>query len=104
MEKCTLGLHQLEERSGTPKSEASNATIPVNGGVIERIHWLRTVTVEVRAGTALRRYSAVKATGPDDIVFASVANGVPMRDNNVLIEWLEDAAHLRLTESRSDEN
>jgi integrase len=67
------------------KSEASNATIPVNLGVIERIHWLKTVTVEVKAGTAVRRYSAVKATGPDDIVFASVAKGVPMRDNNVLL-------------------
>jgi hypothetical protein len=60
--------------------------------VIERIHWLRTVTVEVKAGTAVRRYSAVKATGPDDIVFASVAKGVPMRDNNVLSRFIKPAA------------
>jgi len=77
---------------GTPKSEASNATIPVNLGVIERIHWLKTVTVEVKAGTAVRRYSALKATGPDDIVFASVAKGVPMRDNNVLSRFIKPAA------------
>ena len=77
---------------GIPKSEASNATIPVNRGVIERIHWLKTVTVEVKAGTAVRRYSAVKATGPDDIVFASVAKGVPMRDNNILIRFIKPAA------------
>ena len=69
---------------GYTESEASNATIPVNFGVIERIHWLKTVLVEVKAGTAVRRYSAVKATGPDDIVFASVVKGLPMRDNNSL--------------------
>lgn len=77
---------------GIPKSQASNATIPVNRGVIERIHWIKTVTVEVKAGTAVRRYSAVKATGPDDIVFASVAKGVPMRDNNILIRFIKPAA------------
>jgi hypothetical protein len=76
---------------GTPKSEASNATIAVNLGVIERIHWLKTVTVEVKAGTAVRRYFAVKATGPDDIVFASVSKGVPMRDNNILCRFIKPA-------------
>jgi integrase len=60
--------------------------------VIERIHWLKTVTVAVRAGTAVRRYSAVKATGPDDIVFASVSKGVPMRDNNILVRFIKPAA------------
>jgi integrase len=39
---------------GRPKSESSNATIPVNRGVIERIHWLKTVTVEIKAGPAVR--------------------------------------------------
>jgi integrase len=77
---------------GTPKSQASNATIPVNPGVIDRIHWLKTVKVEVKAGTAVRRYSAVKATGPDDIVFASVLKGVPMRDNNILVRFIKPAA------------
>jgi integrase len=37
---------------GAPKSESSNATIPVNRSVIERIHRLRLLTVEVRAGSA----------------------------------------------------
>jgi integrase len=77
---------------GSPKSEASNATLPVNCCVIERIHWLKTVSVEVKAGTAVRRYSALKAAGPDDIVFASVAKGVPMRDNNVLSRFIKPAA------------
>ena len=27
----------------------------------------------------------MKATGPDDLVFQSVAKGAPMRDNNILV-------------------
>ena len=38
---------------GEPKSDASNTTIPVNQKVIERINRLRTLTVDVRAGTPL---------------------------------------------------
>jgi integrase len=76
---------------GAPKSEASNATIAVNCSVIERIHWLKTVTIEIKAGSAVRRYAAVKATGPEDIVFASVAKGVPMRDNNILCRFIKPA-------------
>src|SRR5579864_5018412 len=56
---------------GAPKSEASNATIPVNSQVLERIHQLKGMTVEIRAGNAKRHYPAVKATGADDLVFAS---------------------------------
>jgi integrase len=77
---------------GVPKSEASNATIPVNSGVIERIHHLKTVIVVIRAGNATRRYPAVKASGPDDLVFASVVKGVPMRDNNILTRFIKPAA------------
>ena len=33
-----------------PKTEASNATIGVDRGVIERMHRLKLLTVEVRAG------------------------------------------------------
>ncbi len=79
---------------GIPKSEASNATIPVNAGVIERLHWLQTVTVEIKAGTAIRRYAAVKGTNPDDLVFASVKTGVPMRDNNILSRFIKPAARM----------
>lgn len=77
---------------GAPKSEASNATIPVNCVVIDRIHRLKNVTVVIRAGNASRQYSAVKASGPDDLVFASVVKGVPMRDNNVLTRFIKPAA------------
>jgi integrase len=77
---------------GAPKSKASNATIPVNRGVIDRIHRLKTVTVEIRAGNAVRRYPAVKSCGPDDLVFASVAKGAPMRDNTILTRFIKPAA------------
>jgi integrase len=77
---------------GIPKSEASNATIPVNPGVIERIQRLKTITIEVKAGTATRCYPAVKGSGPEDLVFASVAKGRPMRDNNILCRFIKPAA------------
>jgi integrase len=60
---------------GAPKSEASNATIAVNGCVVERIHRLKLLTVEVRAGLATRRYRVVKSDGPNDLVFQSVKDG-----------------------------
>jgi integrase len=77
---------------GAPKSEASNATIPVNRAVIERIHRLKLLTLEVRAGRATRRYRAVKSSGPDDLVFQSVKRGAPMRDNNILVRHIKPAA------------
>ena len=77
---------------GAQKSQASNATIPVNRSVIDRIHRLKSTTVEIKAGNAVRRYPAVKASGPDDLVFASVAKGVPMRDNTVLTRFVKPAA------------
>ena len=80
---------------GPPKSEASNATVPVNSGVIDRIHRLKVIAVEVKAGCAVRRYPAVKRSGPDDLVFQSVKSGEPMRDNNILVRHLKPAG-LRL--------
>ena len=74
-----------------PKSEASNATIPVNAAVIERIHRLKTLTVEVRAGRTVRRYKLVKADAPNDLVFQSVHKGVAMRDNNILTRHIKPA-------------
>jgi integrase len=77
---------------GAPKSEASNATIPVNAEVVKRIYRLKEVRVEVRAGRAVRRLSAVKSAGPGDLVFQSVLKGRPMRDNNILVRHIKPAA------------
>jgi hypothetical protein len=47
---------------GAPKSEASNATVPVNDCVSQRIEALKLLTVAVKAGTAVRHYPVVKAS------------------------------------------
>jgi len=75
-----------------PKSRASNATIGVDPGVIERIQRLKPLTVSVRAGRATRRYKVVKSAGPTDLVFQSVKAGKPMRDNNILTRFIKPAA------------
>lgn len=75
-----------------PKSQASKGTIPVDEHVIERIHRLKTLVVEVKAGRAVRRYPAVKACGPADLVFPSVNTGGPMHDNNILVRHIKPAA------------
>ncbi len=75
-----------------PKSDASNTTIPVSQKVVERIQRLRTMTVEVKAGSGTRRYQVVKSEGPDDLVFQSVQSGRPMRDNNILTRHIKPAA------------
>ena len=77
---------------GAPKSKASNATIPVNRSVIDRMHRLKGITIQTRAGRAIRRYPAVKSSGPDDLVFASVIKGAPMRDNTILTRFIKPAA------------
>lgn len=74
-----------------PKSRASNSTIGVDRAVIERIHRLKLLTVEVRAGLARRKYKLVKSDGPDDLVFQGVRNGKPMRDNNILVRFIKPA-------------
>jgi integrase len=76
---------------GCPKSQASNATIAVNRVVIDRIQRLMTLTVEVKAGRAVRRIEVVRAAGPEDLVFQSLMKGAPMRDNNILTRWIKPA-------------
>jgi integrase len=75
-----------------PKSNASAATIPVGREVIERLHRLRLLTVEVKAGRGTRRYKLVKMDGPGDLIFQSLEDGLPMRDNNVLTRHIKPAA------------
>jgi len=77
---------------GAPKSNASNATIGVDVEVIERICRLKNLTVEVKAGRATRRYKVVKADGPKDLVFQSIKDGRPMRDNAILSRFIKPAA------------
>lgn len=75
-----------------PKTEASAAPIAVAPQVITRIHRLKSLTVDVRAGRAVRHHKVVKADGPDDLVFQSVWTGKPMRDGNILKRFIKPAA------------
>jgi len=75
-----------------PKTEASAAPIAVEPHVIARIHRLKSLTVDVRAGRAVRHFKVVKADGPDDLVFQSVQQGKPMRDGNILKRFIKPAA------------
>jgi integrase len=76
----------------TPKTEASAATIGIEPGVIARLLRLSTLTVEVRAGRAVRKHKLVKSGGLDDLVFQSVKDGRPMNDQNILKRHLQPAA------------
>jgi len=79
---------------GIPKSQASNATIPVQSWCDRNASiGLKTVTVEVKAGTAVRRYSAVKATGPDDHCVRFSCQGVPMRGQTTSSSGLSNPQH-----------
>lgn len=75
-----------------PKTSASAATIGVSPEVINRIARLKTLTVEVRAGRAVRKHKLVKKAGPDDLVFQSVRTGCAMNDQNVLKRYIQPAA------------
>src|SRR5580704_16739314 len=76
----------------TPKTDASAATIGVEPEVIARLLRLPTLTVEVRAGRAVRKHKLVKSGGPDDLVFQSVQDGSPMNDQNILKRHIQPAA------------
>jgi integrase len=73
-----------------PKSEASKATIGVNRCVIDRLVRLNGLTIKVKAGFATRIYEASKDT-PEGLVFPSVRDGKPMRDNNILTRHMKPA-------------
>lgn len=75
-----------------PKTQASAATIGVPAEVINRIARLKSLTVEVRAGRAIRKHKLVKSAGPDDLVFQSVQDGKPMNDQNILKRHIQPAA------------
>jgi integrase len=77
---------------GKTKTGASAATISVMPHVIERIERMKTLTVEVRAGRAVRRYKLVKDDNSNGVVFQSVKDGKPMNDQNILRRYIRPAA------------
>ena len=91
-ESITIDERYCRGDWGAPKSESSNATIGVNRCVVERIHHMKLLTIEVRAGRAIRKYRVVKSDKPDDLIFQSVKDGKPIRDNNILTRFIKPAA------------
>jgi len=75
-----------------PKTTASAAPISVDSAVIARIERLKTLEVEVRAGTASRRYRVTKSARASDLVFQSLQTGGALNDQNVLKRHLQPAA------------
>jgi integrase len=76
----------------TPKTTASAATIGVAPEVVSRIHRLKTLTVDVRAGLSVRHHQVVKSHEPEDLVFQSVWKGRPMSDQNILKRHVQPVA------------
>jgi integrase len=74
------------------KTAASAATIAVEPHVIARIHRLKSLTVDVRAGLAVRRHRVVKSDGPEDLVFQSVWKAKPLNASNILKRFITPAA------------
>jgi integrase len=77
---------------GAPKSDASNATVPVLPAVLERIQRLKGLSVRIGGGRGkYQTFKLVKSDAPDALVFQSVKQGKPMRDNNVLTRHIKPA-------------
>ena len=91
---CKVSIEERYHRGdwSAPKSEASNATVEVNSSVIARLAKLKGRILRIRAGKAIRTYRLPDNPGPDDLIFASVCAGKPMRDNNVLTRHIKPAA------------
>jgi integrase len=74
------------------KTAVSAATIAVDPHVIARIHRLKTLTVDVRAGNGVRHHQVVKGSEPEDLVFQSVWKAKPMNASNVLKRFIAPVA------------
>lgn len=74
---------------GKPKTRASRAVVGISSGLYQRLEGLKQLTVVNRQGVGT--YKAVKSDGPTDLVFQSVKQGLPMRDNNILVRHIKPA-------------
>jgi integrase len=78
---------------GTPKTEASHATIAVLKCVVQRIRGMIGMEVKIGGGRGgYQTFKLVKSDGPDDLIFRGVRCGKEMRDNNILSRHIKPAA------------
>jgi hypothetical protein len=77
-----------------PKTEGSTATIGVPRSVIERIHRLKKLEVEINWGGkgSKKKFKVVRSAEPHDLVFQSVVKGTSMNDQNIVRRHLRPAA------------
>jgi integrase len=95
-ENCRLTIDERYCRGdwSAPKSEASNTSVPVNRSVIARIDAMKNMEVAINWGAngAKKSIKVVRADGPNDLVFASLVSGSPMREGNILRRHIKPAA------------
>ena len=96
---CRAGSLTVDERCcrgnwSVPKTESSTATIGVPRSVIERIHRLKKLEVEINWGGkgAKKKFKVVRSAEPHDLVFQSVVKGTSMNDQNIVRRHLRPAA------------
>jgi site-specific recombinase XerC len=92
MTKTQSTLHFSFDYFQNPPKTSDGLPIGVERCVIGRISRLKQLTVDVKAGRAVRHYKVVKSDRPEDPVFPSVRTGAAMRDNNVLSRHVKPAA------------
>jgi integrase len=74
---------------GKPKTKASKAVVGISAELFDRIQLLKSLTVVNREGVGT--YKVVKSDAPTDLIFQSVKDGKPMRDNNILCRHIKPA-------------
>lgn len=95
----TLMTIRIDERCcrgdwDEPKTDSSKATIELAECVLERLERFKALPpVEVRTGGngAKRKFVVCKSTEPGALIFQSIRDGKPMRDNNILSRWMKPA-------------
>jgi integrase len=75
-----------------PKTKSSGKRIWIEPDVFERLERLNNLTVDVRAGCAVRHHHVVKTAGLDALVFQSVQDGKPINTDNILKRFIKPAA------------
>ena len=74
------------------KTTGSAASVAIEPHLFDRINHLKTLTVHVRAGRAVRRHQVVKSATPEDLVFHSVWRGREMNADNLRKRFIRPAS------------
>ena len=92
LESLTITARYSKGDWSCTKTEASAAPVAVDDHVLARIHRLKMLTVDVRAGRAVRHHKVVKSSNPGDLVFQSVWKGKEINADNIRKRFIAPAA------------